>query len=1163
MRGTLPDAPFKKTWPMLAVKRMVRYAAENGFDSIAWTTGIMQVQRYEDAARAVVDHIAVAPLESSSGITYALTAKKNDQVVLQKTVANEDELAEIIGKGMAAKVMADLKDPRTPPPAILEGADLTVGGEGMKGFYDQILPAEVNKFFGKAVWGKPKVGTIEIENTNLELRLFKDGPNWNVIEQAITGNSSYDNRIGQFKSEAEAQSFMNNWTPLIPVHALTVTPEMKSKSLREGLPLFSIISQQPSGRAVSADIAQNRSFANKLFEMRDAAQLRIQTMGQALQEKVQALAGPASRKKFYIGLGYSKTLKRSRASDDLDRAMMIYRDLKINPDKADEFKRWSESAARDPGVSERRKLELKKQLAVLDQAMNLSDEQKAFADYMGELFEDAYGLAKAGKIIQTHRDHYVRRLWKFPEGERVQGFGSGYGFKTYTTAAMERKLDTILDGWMAGYELSVQGITGSYTRYVEDLATVMANRAFIQRGLHTMDAGGNALFSARKKSGYVPLKASGFSVWRWAGQASAEAQLPDEEALVVTTYGRKFFGTIPQRFPEQWAVYGSAGATRAQRLFDDEEAARTWARQKGFTRIENRAARDVSEFFEKQPLYAPAPLAEMINKMTATDALFHATPGADTLLRFNAGLKGWILMSSFFHHLAGARSWVFGVHHGWKDVNPVTAYKRGLDKINDLHPLVELGVKNGLTLGELQDWAEHELRQNQGFTERVVKHFGLSTAAKVVETGKFYRERWADSLFKKFFAGLKAEAFVVEYAHELNKANEKFSNGRGPAPDPDVIAEKVARLINADFGGLHLQRMGRNPTLQKVARLLLLAPDWTESNFRTVSGMIPGLNARIGNLIGDVPPPAGMDQIFRKFQGRVMLRIAVGTIIAQLLLNGKDDSEEMLNEQMLSNQFNRFRWTEIDISKFYRLMGMDTDVRKTFSLGGHFFDPFKLLNPPRLIKGKGSPLTRIAGALMSGSDWAERPFTGTGELIKTGKTVKKSPHQETESFFDRLPATVFNQVLNMQPIQVGHYLRYLQGEEDALTALMHSIGAATHSAWQPRIETPVVKTGKTDAAFAAIEDLRKSGDLKLGPPSRHLTIAGVSRPMERAQYERYMTESSAIVARKMDALMGHSRWQKMDAAARADISEAIIKNARKRIRGKIKREMAKKQAEGQ
>ncbi|RLC19850.1 MAG: hypothetical protein DRH56_10850, partial [Deltaproteobacteria bacterium] len=387
--------------------------------------------------------------------------------------------------------------------------------------------------------------------------------------------------------------------------------------------------------------------------------------------------------------------------------------------------------------------------------------------------------------------------------------------------------------------------------------------------------------------------------------------------------------------------------------------------------------------FEKQPLYAPAPVADMINRMTATDALFTQTPAAKALLRLNTGIKAYILLSSFFHHLAGSRSWILGVHHGWKGVNPVAAYKAGLKKIEDLHPLVDFGVRHGLTLGELQDWSENLLREDKGLTEALVHRLGLEKAAGAIEKVKFYREKFTDSLFKKFFAGLKAEAFVVEYTHELQKAQEKYAAGKlKSAPDPDLIAEQMATLINADFGELHLKRMGRNPTLQKLARLILLAPDWTESNFRTVTGMIPVLNKWIDKMTGGVPAPPGMDRIYRKFWGRVALRIAVATIIAQLLLNGKDDSEEFIKEQMLSNRFNKLRWTEIDITRLYRMLGIDTEgQRKTFSIGGHFSDPLKLIEAWRLSKGKGPPGTRIAGALGTGTDWAGRPFTGVSAML--------------------------------------------------------------------------------------------------------------------------------------------------------------------------------------
>lgn len=508
------------------------------------------------------------------------------------------------------------------------------------------------------------------------------------------------------------------------------------------------------------------------------------------------------------------------------------------------------------------------------------------------------------------------------------------------------------------------------------------------------------------------------------------------------------------------------------------------------------------------------------------------------------------------------RSWIFGVHHGWKKANPLSAYKAGLKKIDDLHPLLELGIKQGLTLGQLQDWSEYDLRQQKGYAERILNHLGMEKTIKTAERLRFMRESWADSLFKKFFAGLKAEAFVLEYTHELAKATKKYNHGKiKTPPDPDLVAERVAQLINADFGGLHLGRLGRNPTLQKIARALLLAPDWTESNFRTVTGMMPGLNKMISKMIQDVPPPKGMEDVYRRFWGRVVLRIAVSTIIAQMLLNGKDDTDEFIEEQMLSNRFNKFRWTEIDISKLYHMLGIDLEgQRKTFSLGGHFFDPLKLIDPWRLVKGKGSPLVRIFGAGFSGSDWADRPFTGAKELITTGKTIKKSAYQETEGAFNRLPATLVNQVINNQPIQMGQLIRYLQGEADGLTALSHSMGAAVHTAWRPRLTTPIVRAkAKEDPVYATIERLMEKDVLKMGPPSRYISINGDMVKMGHGVYEDYLQRSSRMVRHRMSRIINTAKWARLNEADQADLIKRLVRAARKRSRPGVKKQLAQQQ----
>ncbi|WP_051327544.1 DEAD/DEAH box helicase family protein [Desulfatibacillum aliphaticivorans] len=930
--------------------------------------------------------------------------------------------------------------------------------------------------------------------------------------------------------------------------------------------------KQPGSAFLTWEMEQNRSFANRIFEQRDQAVHQVQLRVQELQKKVQELAGEKSRRKHALGFAYDKKLKRSRESDLLDQAMMVWRDIQGHPDKIAEFRAWAEKALKAPETSREGRIAIREQLGLLNRVEALTDEQKALADEIGALFEEAYTVAEANGVVKSWRDNYVRRIWKFKDKfkDSVSASGTGTsGFQTFTTARMGRKLDTILDGWMEGYELGVKGLTNSYGSYMTELESILANKDFIRSGYYLRDLEGGRLFDTRKRKGYAELDAPGFNVWEWAGQVGSDIGPQGAVSLFVSDYGRKFFFSPIERVPETFAVYKSKDSTRAYRVFLSEDDAQEFAARKQCDRIERRPPKDIAESWEQRRLYAPAELARMINKMTTGDRLFWDTPGLKALSRLNQALKSWILLSSFFHHMAGARSWMFGVQHGWRkttetvdgdDVktggwNPVSAYKMGLRKIEERHPLITLGIKNGLTLGEIQDWGEGQLRDERGLAEELLRKLGLEKASKVMGGMGYARERFADSLFKKFFAGLKAEAFVIEFVHELQKTQDRHvKQGIKGGVDENAVAERVARLINADFGGLHLKRMGRNPTLQNISRMALLAPDWTESNFRTVTGMIPGLNKWINRIIGDIPGPKGMDSIYRRFWGRIALRVALATIMAQLLLNGPDDTEEFWKEQAGTERFKKFRWTEVDITRLYEMLGIETEGRKTFSIGGHFFDPLKLIDPPRLIKGKASPLGRAGEAVMTGTDWAERPFTGLGEFIATGKTRKDSPFDEKKGFWNRLPATVVNQVTNMQPVQVGYMIRYFAGEEDGLSALMLSAGASIHTAWAPRERMPVTRAeSKEDQVYEALEDLADKEMLRLGPPSGRITVGGVPYKMSREQYLDYLERSSSLARSRITELMATARWNRMSDEAKAAAVEKIIKSARSKVRGKMKK----------
>lgn len=159
----VPDAPFKTSWPTLALKRMIRWGAENGFDKVAWTTGAQQVDRYQTEFRTSVsaiswEHSREAE-EGHKDLDIAtpqglLELEITDRGMVRAEHAELDgkALEDVVGKEIATRIL-------TEDSGKVEGEGLTIGGKGMVSFYDERLVATANKL-GKRFGAK--VGTAQL-----------------------------------------------------------------------------------------------------------------------------------------------------------------------------------------------------------------------------------------------------------------------------------------------------------------------------------------------------------------------------------------------------------------------------------------------------------------------------------------------------------------------------------------------------------------------------------------------------------------------------------------------------------------------------------------------------------------------------------------------------------------------------------------------------------------------------------------------------------------------------------------------------------------------------------------------------------------------------------------------------------------------------------------
>ncbi|MFH1641733.1 MAG: LPD23 domain-containing protein, partial [Nanoarchaeota archaeon] len=648
----------------------------------------------------------------------------------------------------------------------------------------------------------------------------------------------------------------------------------------------------------------------------------------------------------------------------------------------------------------------KDQKRIVDLAQNLNAEQKTIADDMQAVYKNVGLEALDAGIIHNVLENYVARTWNLETQKQRDEFFRKFG--TSTRHAKHRTLDTIIEGWARGFELKIEGATNNLQTLKVEIANTVENKKLIQEAIKIKNKDGNKLFSFANQQGYDQINHPNFTWWDYSGtletDPEAEIKAKQDRDLIITSEG-----TILKR----------------------------------------------------KRIYAPKKIADNLNNILGSSTLMGESgfkKGISEITKYNAAIKAMILQTSLFHHLAFTNSFVFGgALESLKDVNVVKSYKKGLKALEELQPEVELLVRNGLTIGQIQDWNENFARQKTGLTKILDK---TSATKAIKEKIILFQEKQARSLFQRYGAGLKVYTALLEYKRMLK---------HHPEMEPNERAKLVANLTNDDFGGLHLGRMGRDPTAQHVFRLLALAPDWTESNVRS---MIKAIKAGSKEET----------RLYRRFWGRVVVRGMGLTIAANLLLAlwDEDDEDKNYKDAVLRRYKTAWdkgylKWMDVDITPIYRVLGGAKENRAYFSLIGHFRDPVKfVVHPITSAQHKGSVFFRIFYETLKGTDWRGRPFTTWDELIgvddmdwspnykglyktsskkfgykkgdsKGGRLkgqLTKSKYQGRGGpiSYEKIPSWMLHELRQMTPIQVQNMLGYINGELDGVEAIGKSLG---------------------------------------------------------------------------------------------------------------------------
>ena len=226
MDNIIRDFPFKNNWYELAIKRLTRYAADNGFDAISVPKGSVVQDRYNLVRK--FDSIEIGSFDLARR-EIGIEAQDQNGVLQISELMKFDNLEKRFGKDTAERIINKGKtlkqaDYDNGNNSVTFNQPIIEGGEGKNSLYDKAIPAYLKKYAKK----------------------------WNA--------KVYDDNISAVPNLGEG----TNKTSNIPVTVLELSDDMKTGVQSSSQPLFELlggVSLSYWGAQAVSDSMENNSIS--------------------------------------------------------------------------------------------------------------------------------------------------------------------------------------------------------------------------------------------------------------------------------------------------------------------------------------------------------------------------------------------------------------------------------------------------------------------------------------------------------------------------------------------------------------------------------------------------------------------------------------------------------------------------------------------------------------------------------------------------------------------------------------------------------------------------------------------------------------------------------------------------------------------------------------
>ena len=445
-----------------------------------------------------------------------------------------------------------------------------------------------------------------------------------------------------------------------------------------------------------------------------------------------------------------------------------------------------------------------------------------------------------------------------------------------------------------------------------------------------------------------------------------------------------------------------------------------------------------------KPLIVQRQYAGLFGALYGDSAIRNATPGR-LILKYAALAKHGTLVFDTFHacrmfakelsygYQAGYRRGVSLLEYGDKDLARAVAARditqAQADYARAQRPQAEALIRAGLNVGKVSD---NLAGQVHGVIEKLP---GIGKGLS----------RFNDWVFNKVSRGALLQTALTNYRRNLARFPELGLEG---------AARRTAREMNEIFGNLGSQGLFKSATMRDLARTVLLAPQWTESQLRAEG--------------------RGLGQLARIPLDAARGRFRVGTVAQGMASNVL----ALLAANQIANYLSRGTSTFQNPEKDHQL-----DAWIPGGAHGFWFSPFEIAAENlhslfhyhaqgsgvmeaagRLAGNKLSPLARGAAEMVTGHNYLGQPFATTGQRIRAGLVDGLPSPLPLSAFLEKDPRGIAGS---------GPITGIRSAADKVLAPLGYRVNRQPGSLEHQAIQMAGIKTTPAQSAEARMYDLAK------------------------------------------------------------------------------------------